>query len=71
MTRRIPIIFKANPALIISGILNLLEPKTIALGGINEKNLKKIIQIGILVTIIFDAGAREKMINQRVYLKKY
>lgn len=34
MTRRIPMIFNAKPALIISGILNLLEPKTIALGGV-------------------------------------
>ena len=32
-------IFNAKPALIISGILNLLEPKTIALGGVATGNM--------------------------------
>lgn len=39
MTKIIPMIFKAKPALIISGILNLLEPKTIALGGVATGNM--------------------------------
>ena len=30
-----------------------------------------IIQIGILVSVIFDAGEREKSIAQKVYLKKF
>ena len=34
VTRKTPIIFKANPALIISGMVNFPEPNTIALGGV-------------------------------------
>ena len=34
VTKKTPIIFNANPALIISGMVNFPEPKTIALGGV-------------------------------------
>ena len=37
---------------------------------VNGEWCQKIIQIGILVTIIFDAGARKKLINQRVYFEE-
>jgi hypothetical protein len=34
VTRKDPIMFKANPALIISWMVSFPEPKTIALGGV-------------------------------------
>ena len=37
---------------------------------VNGEWCQKIIQIGILVTIIFDARARKKVINQRVYFEE-
>ena len=39
--------------------------------NVNGEWCQKIIKIGILVTIIFEPGVREKIINQRVYLKKF
>jgi len=39
VTKKTPIIFNANPALIISGMVNFPEPKTIALGGVATGNI--------------------------------
>ena len=50
---------------VFCGILYVLK------SGCQSRMMQKIIQIGILVTIIFDAGAKKKVISQRVYLKKF
>ena len=39
VTKKIPIIFKAKPAFIISGMVSLPEPKTIAFGGVATGNM--------------------------------
>src|SRR5210317_657867 len=39
VTRKTPIMFKANPAFIMSGMVSFPEPKTIALGGVATGNI--------------------------------